>query len=157
MIDSAAANGALTFGSVTGNAHDLTVTSGAGAQTYNGLANIGALTLTTTGTKTLHTGTYSWTAGLTGGTLGAVVLDGTITLGQTATFGATALASNVTVDASAANAALTFGPVAGNTHDFAVASGLGAQTYNGIANIGTLTLTTGARKRSMPAPTTGPC
>ncbi len=38
VIDSSAGNGSILLGPVTGNAHALTVASGAGGQTYNGLA-----------------------------------------------------------------------------------------------------------------------
>ncbi len=140
-VNSSAANGALTFGAVTGNAHNLTLTSGAGAQAYNGLTDIGTLTLTTTGTKTLNAGTYSW-LGLTGGTLGAVTANGTLTLGQSTTFGATTLGSNTVIDSSAANGALIFGPVTGGNHDFTVTSGSGGETFNGLAGIDDLSLTT---------------
>ncbi len=141
MIDSSAANGAVAFGSVTGGNHDFAVTSGAGGQTYNGLANIGALTLATTAGKTLNAGAYSW-GSLAGGTLGIVTTNGMLTLGQSTTFGATTLGSNTVIDSSAANGAVAFGPVTGGNHDFTVISGTGGQTYNGLAAIHDLSLTT---------------
>ncbi len=139
------ANGAVSLGTLAGGNNDLTISSGAGAQTFNGLANIDVLTLTTSGIKTLNGGTYSWTI-LTGGTLGAVTANGTLTLGQATSFGAVTLGSSTTLDSGAANGDLTLGPVAGGGNDLVVTSGLGAQTFNGLANIGALTLTTSGTK-----------
>ena len=144
-LDSSAANGALSLGAVTGGGFNLSVLTGTGAQTFNGLDNIGTLTLTGTGTRTVNAGNYKWTT-LTGGTLGNVTANGTLILGQPTTFGTINLGSNTTLDSSAANGALTLGAVTGNAKDFTVTTGTGAQTFNGLANIGTLTLTgTGTR------------
>ncbi len=144
-LDSSAANGALTLGAVTGGGNNLTVTSGAGAQSFSGLANIGALTLTTSAVKTLNAGTYSWTS-LAGGTLGPVITNGALTLGQATSFGTITLGSATTLDSSAANGALTLGAVTGGGNNLTVSSGAGAQSFSGLADIGALTLTTSAVK-----------
>ncbi len=91
-LDSSAANGALTLGQVSGATHDFTVSTGTGAQTYSGLADIGALTVSGTGLRTLNAGSYNWNSLI--GTLGAVTTNGTLVFGQAATFGAVTLGSD---------------------------------------------------------------
>ncbi len=139
------ANGAVSLGAVTGGGNDFTVSSGAGVQSFNGLANIGTLTLVTSSPKTLNSGTYSWTS-LTGDSLGAVNTNGALTLGQATNFGAITLLSDTVLDSAAVTGALTFGPVTGGGRNLTVASGSASQTFNGLANIGALTLTTSAVK-----------
>ncbi len=106
VLTSSASNGNIAMGQITGGANDLTVDSGAGAQSYNGLGGIGALVLTTTGTKTLSAGNYSWASVETTdggvGNLGAVTTNGTLVLGQTTSFGAVTLGSNTTINGAPA-------------------------------------------------------
>ncbi len=149
------ANGAVSLlGGVSAGGNDLSVSTGAGAQTFSGLADVGALTLSGTGPRTLNGGTYNWVTLI--GSLGAVTTNGTLIFGQPAVFGAVTLGSATTIDSSAANGALTLGPVTGGGNDFTVSSGSGAQSFSGLANIGTLTLNAAPPGRSMREPTAGP-
>ncbi len=218
------ANGSVSLGPVSGLGNTFTVTTGAGPQSFNGIIGVDTLTLTTTGNKTLNTGTYFWNT-LTGGTLGAVTTNGALTFGGPTTFGNVTLGSDTTIDngplnftgtvngatpggqsltinfnatfgglvgnlaplsslsvtgttafnaagslatpsvtttgtqsyagavtlgadtaLATAGSAVTLAAVTGGGNDLAVSSGVGAQVFNGLADIGTLTLANSATR-----------
>lgn len=90
--------GGITLAAVTGGGHALTLDHGTGALTLNGVAGGSALVLDGTGARLLNTGTYSVTAEPPLD-LGAVTLDGIITLGQATRFGDSLIAGPVTIQA----------------------------------------------------------
>ncbi|MFV3074859.1 filamentous hemagglutinin N-terminal domain-containing protein [Niveispirillum fermenti] len=92
------APGGISLAAVTGGGHALTLDHGAGALTLNGVSGASALMLDGTGTRLLNTGTYATTAEPPLD-LGAVTLDGIITLGQATRFGDSLIAGPVIIQA----------------------------------------------------------
>ncbi len=147
VLDSSAGNGIIALnGGLIGGGKDLTINTGTANQSYNGLSGIGTLTLTTSGTKTLNTGTYGWTT-LAGGALSAVTTNGTLTLNQATTFGAVTLGSATVFDSSLVGGNLVFGAVTGAGKNLGVTTGTGAIALNGQAGgagaLGAVSLTGG--------------
>jgi hypothetical protein len=98
VLDTTAGNGAIALiAQVEGGANSLTLTSGSGAQTLNGVKTTGDLILETTGTVALNTGTYTITGGGNPYVFPAVTTNGTLTLGHPTRFGAVTLAGDTTI------------------------------------------------------------
>ncbi|HZL59267.1 MAG TPA: hypothetical protein VFC38_06175, partial [Stellaceae bacterium] len=105
-LDSSAGNGAVSLGPVSGSGDTLTISSGSGSVTLDGV-NLAALAITGTGTETLDSGTYAIT---NGATFGPVDLSGTDTFSAstgTISFGAVTLTSDTTL--ASTTGSFTFG------------------------------------------------
>ena len=107
-------NALVTLANVTGPGDALTVSSGAGGVTLNGVT-AGALTLATTGAETLNPGTYA--VGTDGSatdfaSAGGVKLNGAMTVDDAVTFGsgtsAVTLTANTAIMAGSSADAVTF-------------------------------------------------
>ena len=94
-------NSLVTLGSVNGAGETLTISTGSGGATFNGMI-LAALNVSTTGTETLDAGIYTiGSANVFGGAAIPVTLNGSITLGAPTTFnGAVTLGSNTTLTGS---------------------------------------------------------
>ena len=124
-------NQPITLGMVTGGFNALSLTTGAGAVTLNGVS-VQSLSITTTGGETLNAGAYTATLGaLSFGGSGGQTLSGTLTFGQPTTFtGPVTLGGDTTL--ATANGALTLGPVSGSGDTLALTTGAGGITLNGV-------------------------
>jgi filamentous hemagglutinin family protein len=135
-------NSLITLGNqVSGTNTALTLSSGAGGATLNGV-NIGtaSLTLTTTGTVTLDGGAYDIATGAGYTFATAVTTNGTLTLGQATTFnGAVTLGGNSTFDSSAVNKDITFVSTIDGGKTLSVAAGAGTVTFGGVVGATALT------------------
>ncbi len=131
-LSSAAGNGAISLGAVSGNADTLSLSSGTGALTLGGL-NIKTLAITTTGAETLNPGTYTITSGATFNSTKGVSLSGALTFGQPTTLGSAtstvSLLGNATLTTT--NTALTFGPISGIGDTLSLTTGTGAISLAG--------------------------
>ena len=129
----------VSLGAVSGGGHTLTVSTGAGGLTLNGVTLGGLVTSAVSGTETLESGSYSIASPSPysfGNSTGATRLSGTLSLGQATTFsGAVTLGGNTTLSDSA-GAIVFAGAVSGAGQSLVVTSG--ATTFDGAVTVGSV-------------------
>ena len=144
-LDSSAANTAITLGLVTGANHNLAVSTGGGAQSFSGMSQVAALTLSGTGTRTLNAGTYDIATIPSFGNV--TTTGGTITLTHSADFGAVTLGASTVFDGSAGNQRIRFFNTVsdgGSGYDLSVLTGTNAVQFRNGLTAHSLTLSPGA-------------